>query len=144
MSEAHLTRRAFVRLSSAALATAVYACGGGSDGNSPADETHEGIAATCALSDLEAEPEQVRAVGELYAAETMSSPDDDRAALLATLREGGIDTDSTSTEEVAEQLLTTIDEDWRAGRSVIVDGWILSTTEARLTSSALASGAFSC
>ncbi len=141
-----LTRRAFVRLSSSAALIAVAGCGGGSGGRDgpAAQPAPAGASVACALRALEREPGEVRAVAERFLAQSGSSADGARKELIDALDRSALDRHATSTEEVAAALHDAIDADWRSGASVLVDGWIVSLTEAQLTASALATDPASC
>ncbi|MDG2304586.1 MAG: hypothetical protein P8R42_07990 [Candidatus Binatia bacterium] len=86
------------------------------------------------------EPDSARLVPlvDRYLAESGSSAEREREELLGSLSEHGVDLEAASPDEVAAALEEAIDEDWRTGGSVLIDGWIVSITEAQLVASALA------
>lgn len=114
----------------------VSGCGGG-DGDAATTDEVVGVSAACALAALETDPARLRPLVDRYVADSGASADELRKDLLDSLRARGLDLEATSAEEVASALLDAIDDDWRAGDSALIDGWIVSTTEVRLVAAVL-------
>lgn len=122
-----MTRRAF--LAGAALAAA----GGGgllyrvatSDGFDPE------LAQTAEAARLFDELEPARRVGRAYLA-AHPSEDDERTLVRLLEEQPGWRGAWESSTSIAQFARRTIHRDYEAGRTVPVEGWILSTTEARL------------
>lgn len=102
-----LTRRQFLRATAAGAALVSLARAAGARGR----------AADPALLAVVG-PDVVRAIGRGYRALVPS--EDDAGALRAALRDARRAGDRRP-----------VDDDFAAGRTVVVDGWVLSTTEAR-------------
>lgn len=113
-------RRQFILLAaSVPLLGALASC---TDASTPAEAR---------LADLVADPERAGRLG-VAAAQTLGTPDIGEIAdrLLVELRDGvAIVPDPARFED---HIARAIAADYRAGNTVVVDGWLLSTTEAGL------------
>lgn len=125
--------------------TAAAGCGGGGSGGGAGAQPAPREPATCALEALYPAAEDAEPAAAAHLARgPWSTPDEARDALLARLAEQGIDPADTSADEVAQALYTAIDRDLQDGRTTLLDGWVVSSTEADLATSALASQPTSC
>lgn len=79
-----------------------------------------------------AEPERIRALGESYLKAHPEEADRERLISLL-LDEIGEVSDLDSDEQLRERVGAAVHDDFAAERTVRVEGWIVSRTEARLT-----------
>ncbi len=121
-----LSRRRFLRL--AALGTAATLTGPAACGAGAADDA--GVRRALARPDLldVLGPEQVRAIGARYRA--MVPAEGDAEALIAALR-GSFPRLATLARRPPPPPAEQSRRDFEEGRTVEVDGWVLSVTEAR-------------
>jgi len=132
-----LTRRGFLCLSGATVA-ALAGCGGGGGGGEGSDPAPAGTPLACALRPLYAETDQVRGFAERYLAQAQTTVDAAQDHLRRTAEIRGLDASATATEAVAGALHDAIRDEFASGASLLVDGWIVSPSEANLAAAALA------
>ena len=116
-----MERRRFLGLiGGGAVAALSVACGAGADVASGALARPELLAALGA--------ERVRSLGARYRETTPAERD---AASLEDAIRQSLPSSASRSGNSAAQLARLVRDDFEAGRTVVVDGWILSATEAR-------------
>ncbi len=81
------------------------------------------------LAGLLKHPESARPIGEAYLA---LAPHEASTARLVSLVAAGAAAESASDSELRRLVAAGVRDDFSAGRTAEVDGWVLSLTEARL------------
>ena len=120
-----MRRRDFIRLSGTACVATLVAA----PGCARVPEPSAALVEPSTLGTF-ADEDTIREIGEAYLA---AVPEERRQRRLvrALLEDEGALADQVDSEALTRFLRTRIRSDFEAGRTVLVDGWVLSVTEAR-------------
>jgi hypothetical protein len=121
-----LDRRRFLQLTAGGLAASLASLGSSACGRESGEDDERALAQPGLIEMLGAE--RVRRIGERYRSTVPS--ENSRAALRAAIaqsRRSGFLLRRLRHRSIEQQ----VRDDFAAGRTVVVDGWVLSATEAR-------------
>jgi len=117
-----MIRRDFLKLSVAAapgMALVLHAC------HSPAGTAQEALAQPESLFGI-MDKTELQAIGKAFLAATPTTKDALQTQIL-----GKPVTNGTPLTELSNQIAATVKQDFSAGRTIVLNGWVLSLTEAR-------------